>query len=228
MNIRHTLAAGLTCVLAIAPVLSSANPWEVQREVREGARNVELEKREARREIRRCETRGCVVREVREGEREVNRERREAREEIQAARRDDDRAWRYERERRYAYAPPRYYGPVGYSPPPRAYGPVGYYGGGGRAYDTRYYYDPNGHYHPDGRYCVDARHMVHLRDAYYRGDRRWYRDGRYWNEPEYVEQYYREHRHRDHDGNDDLIRGAVIGAAVVGVIAAIHEANEDR
>ena len=31
----------------------------------------------------------------------------------------------------------------------------------------------------------------------------------------------------DDDNDDDLVRGIVIGAAVVGVIAAIHEANDN-
>jgi hypothetical protein len=50
--------------------------------MREGARSVEREKREAARELRRCETRECARREIREGYREVNREKREARREI--------------------------------------------------------------------------------------------------------------------------------------------------
>ena len=70
---------------------------------------------------------------------------------------------------------------------------------------------------------------MHLRDAYYRGDRRWYRDGRNWNEYDYVSRYYRGQNGYGDDDNDDddLVRGIVIGAAVVGVIAAIHEANDN-
>ncbi len=33
--------------------------------------------------------------------------------------------------------------------------------------------------------------------------------------------------HHDPDHDDDFVKGLVIGAAAVGVIAAIHEANED-
>jgi hypothetical protein len=94
--------------------------------------------------------------------------------------------------------------------------------------DGRYYgsnvWDGVAHYHPDGHYCREARHVVHYRDGYYRTSGRWYRDGRYWNEPDYVNRYYR--HHHDDDDNDDLLRGIVIGAAVVGVIAAVHEAND--
>lgn len=99
-----------------------------------------------------------------------------------------------------------------------------HYGG-----DSRYYgrndWDRVSHYHPGGRYCRDVRHVVHYRDGYYRNGGRWYRDGRYWNEYAYVNRYYGR-RHHDHDGNDDLYRGIVIGAAIVGVIAAVHEAND--
>jgi hypothetical protein len=58
-------------------------------------REVEREKAEARREIRRCKTRDCARREIREGYREVERERREARREVRREIRDsrweDDR-----------------------------------------------------------------------------------------------------------------------------------------
>lgn len=209
VNIRKTLAAGLACVVTLAPVISGAEPWEVRREMREGAREIAKERREAEREIRRCDTRRCVVREVREGQREVNHERREARQEVWRERRED--GWRPVYDGRHAY------------------GPAGYYGNG-RYADRRYdgwRYDPNAHYHPDGHFCRDGHHIAHLRDAYYRGDRRWYRDGRYWAERDYVNRYYRDRsRHHDDDDNDDLVRGIVIGAAAVGVIAAIHEAND--
>jgi hypothetical protein len=116
-------------------------------------------------------------------------------------RRDDDR--RYDGDRRYYYYD-----------------------------DSRYYgrndWDRVSHYHPGGQYCRDARHVIHYRDGYYRNGGRWYRDGRYWNETAYVNRYYGHHHHNhDHDdGNDDLYRGIVIGAAIVGVIAAVHEAND--
>ena len=44
-----------------------------------------------------------------------------------------------------------------------------------------------------------------------------------------MSRYYRagDGRRNDDEDNDDLMRGIVIGAAAVGVIAAIHEANDD-
>lgn len=96
--------------------------------------------------------------------------------------------------------------------------------------DDRYYDNRNWHhryvdthYHPDGRFCRDGRHIAHLRDGWYRGDRRWYRDGRYWNERDYVYRYYRGGGHHHHDDDHDLVKGILIGAAAVGVIAAIYE-----
>jgi hypothetical protein len=204
-----SLAAAVLCYAcaSIVPMVAGAEPWEVRREMREGARNVAIEQREAAREIRRCETRDCVLREKREGQREVNRERREARNEIH-----QERAENYWQAARYNRSAP-YYGDRRY------YGNGPYYG----------FNYGDAHYHPNGQYCGDGRHIVHLRDAYYRGDRRWYRDGRYWDEYDYVSQYYggRDGRPGDDDENDDLVRGLVIGAAVVGVIAAIHEANDN-
>jgi hypothetical protein len=201
---RKSLAAALVLLgcASILPEVASADPKEVQREMREGARSVDAEKREAAREIRQCETRDCVVRETREGQREVNRERTEARNEIRRER--DDR----------------------YSPPaPWQYRDTRYYYADGRYHDSHYYSGSGAHYHPGGKFCRDARHVAHLRDGYYRDYRRWYRDGRYWNEHEYVNRYY-SHNRRDDDDNDDLMRGVVIGAAVVGIIAAVHEAND--
>jgi hypothetical protein len=101
--------------------------------------------------------------------------------------------------------------------------------------DTRYFDDRNWryrnvdtHYHPDGRFCRDGSHLAHLRDTYYRGDRRWYRDGRYWNEYDYVGRYYRGGGgNRNDDDDEDLVKGILIGAAAVGVIAAIHDANDE-
>ena len=61
-------------------------------------------------------------------------------------------------------------------------------------------------------------------DNYYRGDNRWYRDGRYWDRYEYERRYY---RRRDRDDNDDMLKGALVGAAVVGVAVAIANSNDD-
>jgi hypothetical protein len=95
--------------------------------------------------------------------------------------------------------------------------------------NARYYghtgWDRVSHLHPNGHYCRDVRHISHYRDGYYRDSGRWYRDGRYWNEVAYINRYYRHHNH-DRNDDDDLWRGIVIGAAVVGVIAAVHEAND--
>lgn len=134
------------------PVAASAQSWEVRREVREGARSVARERREAMRELRRCNTRECARREVREGRREVARERNEARREIRREVRED-------------------------------------------------YFD-----------------------SYYRGDNRWYRDGRYWDRRDYERRYY---YRRDDDDGGDVLKGALVGAAVVGVIAAIADDQDD-
>ena len=80
------LAAAVLCGASIVPIVAGAEPWEVRREIREGARSVAIEKREAAREVNRCKTRDCVSREMREGQREVDRERREARNEVRQAR----------------------------------------------------------------------------------------------------------------------------------------------
>ena len=214
MNTRLSLAtAALLCCAAVTPLAAGADPWDVRREVREGAREIDRERHEAAHEIRRCETRECQKREAREGKREMDRERHEAHREIQAARGQP------------YYGPPAKY--VRNTPYSYYYGNTRYYG------DNRYYYGHNGwdrvsHFHPGGHYCCDARHVVHYRDGYYRNHGRWYREGRYWDEVAYVNRYYRGHRHHhDHDdGDDDLLRGIAIGAAVVGVIAAVHEAND--
>jgi hypothetical protein len=60
-------------------------------------------------------------------------------------------------------------------------------------------------------------------DNYYRGGDRWYRDGRYWDRYEYERRYY---RRRDRD-DDDVLKGAVVGAAVVGVAVAIANSKDD-
>jgi hypothetical protein len=61
------------------------------------------------------------------------------------------------------------------------------------------------------------------RDQYYRGDDRWYRDGRYWDRSDYERRYY---RNRDRDEND-FLKGAVVGAAAVGIAVAIAKSNDD-
>jgi len=63
----------------------------------------------------------------------------------------------------------------------------------------------------------------YYRDQYYRGDERWYRDGRYWSRDDYERRYY---RRRDKD-DDDFLKGAVVGAAVVGIGVAIAKSNDD-
>lgn len=205
MKIRKSLAATLVLLgcASILPAVAGADPKEVRREMREGARSVDAEKREAAREIRQCETRDCVVRETREGQREVKRERVEARHEI-----------RREMDHRHSPPAPGYYR-----------GAPSYYADG-RYHHSSYYGGSGAHFHPGGKFCRDARHVAHLRDSYYRDYRRWYRDGRYWNEYDYVNRYYSRNRHDHDDDNDDLVRGIVLGAAVVGVIAAVHEAND--
>lgn len=60
-------------------------------------------------------------------------------------------------------------------------------------------------------------------DRFYRGNGWWWRDGRYWNRNDYVGRYY---KRRDNDGAD-VLKGALIGAAVVGVIAAVADDNDD-
>lgn len=147
-----SVATSVMLLACLVPATVMADRWEVRREAREGYYEVEREKREAARELRRCQTRECARREVREGYREVEREKREARREIRRELRED-------------------------------------------------YY----------------------RDQYYRGDGRWYRDGRYWGRDDYERRYYRK---RDKDG-DDFLKGAVVGAAVVGIGVAIAKSNDD-
>ena len=87
------LLSFVLCAL-LAPVDANAGRWEVRKEIREGARSVERERREARRELQRCKTRECARREMREGYREVAREKREARREIRGEIGDLDTAVR--------------------------------------------------------------------------------------------------------------------------------------
>jgi hypothetical protein len=150
----RTPIRGLVIALLVTdllwPAQALAQSWEVRREVREGARSVAREKREATRELRKCTTRDCARREVREGYREVNRERREARREIRREVRED------------------------------------------------------------------------VRDQYWR-DGRYFRDGRYWDRDEYMRRYYGRH---DDNGNN-LLTGVAIGAAIVGVTAAVINSQDD-
>lgn len=144
-------AAAVAAVGLMVPQVASASRWEVRQEVREGAKSVQREKREAARELRKCQTRECARREIREGYREVERERREARREIRREIRED-------------------------------------------------YYD-----------------------RYYRGQGRWYRDGRYWDRYDYERRYY---RRRGNDG-EQFLKGALVGAAVVGVAVAVANSEDD-
>jgi len=144
--------ATLLALALLVPDLALASRWEIRQEMREGARSVAREKREAARELRRCTTRECARREVNEGRREVARERREARREIRSEVRE------------------------------------------------------------------------HRRDQYWRNGR-YYRDNRWWDPYDYERRYYG--GHYDDDG-DDLIKGLVVGAAVVGVTAAIINSQDDN
>lgn len=151
---RGLLVPAVACIAFAASLLPSAalaSRWEVRQEYREGAREVGREKREATRELRRCNTRDCARREVREGQREVARERREARREIRGEVREN-------------YV-----------------------------------------------------------DNFYRGNNRWYRDGRYWDRSAYQRRYY----YRDDDNTGEVIAGVATGAAVVGIVAAIADENDD-
>lgn len=58
-------------------------------------------------------------------------------------------------------------------------------------------------------------------DNFYRGNDRWYRDGRWWDRADYERRYY----YRD-DGAD-VLKGIVVGAAVVGTVAAIGAAADN-
>lgn len=149
------LALALVATDFLLPAPAAAQSWEVRREMREGARNVARERREAARELRRCTTRECARREVREGYREVNQERREARREIRAEVRED------------------------------------------------------------------------FRDQYWRNGR-FFRDGRYWDRPAYLRRYYGYHHHHHHDDDGDgVLAGVIVGAAVVGVTAAIINSQDE-
>lgn len=91
--------AGIALTAAVLSPQAHADRWEVRQEVREGYYEVERAKRQAEREIRRCNTRECARREIREGYRDVEREKREARREIRRELRDDYYQDRYHRKR---------------------------------------------------------------------------------------------------------------------------------
>jgi hypothetical protein len=61
------------------------------------------------------------------------------------------------------------------------------------------------------------------RDQYWRGNGQWQRDGRYWNRDDYERRYY---DRRDNAG--DVLAGLAIGAAVIGVVAAIADDKDEN
>ena len=62
-----------------------------------------------------------------------------------------------------------------------------------------------------------------FRDACWR-NAPYFRDGRYWDRDDYLRRHYPHHHHGD---DDRLLEGVLIGAAVVGVTAAIVNAQDD-
>ena len=61
-----------------------------------------------------------------------------------------------------------------------------------------------------------------VRDQYWRNGR-YFRDGRYWDRDDYMRHYYGHHG----DNDNNVLTGVVIGAAVVGVTAAIISSQDD-
>lgn len=59
-------------------------------------------------------------------------------------------------------------------------------------------------------------------DSFYRGNGRWYRDGRWWDRYDYERRYY----YRDDNDAGKVVTGIAIGAAVVGVAAAIADSED--
>jgi len=53
-------AASVVLVGTFVPTDARASRWEVRQEVREGAKSVRKEKKEAVRELRKCQTRECA------------------------------------------------------------------------------------------------------------------------------------------------------------------------
>lgn len=105
-----SVATSVMLLACLVPATVMADRWEVRREAREGYYEVEREKREAARELRRCQTRECARREVREGYREVEREKREARREIRRELREDYYRDQYYRGDGRWYRDGRYWG----------------------------------------------------------------------------------------------------------------------
>ena len=81
-SVRKLIPAALFGALLFAPGLSSADRWDVRREVAEGNREIRQERREAVREIASADSRWEARREIREAGREIRHERREARREV--------------------------------------------------------------------------------------------------------------------------------------------------
>jgi hypothetical protein len=74
--------AAVLGLVALSSSPGATQDWDTRREMREGAREISRERREARREIRDADSRVEARHEIREGAREVSRERREARNEV--------------------------------------------------------------------------------------------------------------------------------------------------
>jgi hypothetical protein len=82
MKTHITLKAAVLALLAFSVPRAAMQDWDTRQEIREGARQVNRERREAAREIRNADSRIEARHEIREGAREVSRERREARNEV--------------------------------------------------------------------------------------------------------------------------------------------------
>jgi len=79
---RVALRSALLLVVVAVVLPVDARNWGAQREFREGAREINRERREMRREIMNAGSRAEARREYREGMREITRERREMRREV--------------------------------------------------------------------------------------------------------------------------------------------------
>jgi hypothetical protein len=68
-----------------------------------------------------------------------------------------------------------------------------------------------------------------VRDQYWRNGR-YFRDGRHWEREAYMRRYYgtgNGNGYGDNDDGNNLLKGLIVGAAVVGVTAAIINAQDD-